>query len=91
VNIYKFSYEAISDDLIPALGAYIAQGATDDYYEMAIADAIADQTMRMHVVRTGLRAWAEIDTVEELADTERMRRWQWSQNVDLDTPTALAR
>jgi hypothetical protein len=47
--------------------------------------------MRMHVVRTGLRAWAEIDTVEELADTERMRRWQWSRNVDLDTPTALAR
>jgi choline kinase len=91
VNIYKFSYEAISDDLMPALGAYIAQGATDDYYEMAIADAIADQTMRMHVVRTGLRAWAEIDTVEELADTERMRRWQWSRNVDLDTPTALAR
>jgi choline kinase len=91
VNIYKFSYEAISDDLMPALGAYIAQGATDDYYEMAIANAIADQTMRMHVVRTGLRAWAEIDTVEELADTERMRRWQWSRNVDLDTPTALAR
>jgi hypothetical protein len=45
----------------------------------------------MDVVRTGLRAWAEIDTVEELADAERMRSWQWPWNVDLDTPTALVR
>lgn len=91
VNIYKFCYEAISDELMPALGEHIARGATDDYYETAIANAIADRRMRMHVVRTGLRAWAEVDTVEELADTERMRRWQGARNVDLDTPTALAR
>jgi choline kinase len=91
VNIYKFSYEAISDELMPALEEHIARGSTDDYYETAIASAIADGTMPMGVVRTGLRAWAEIDTVEELADTERMRRWQGARNVDLDTPTALAR
>jgi choline kinase len=91
VNIYKFLHETISDNLMPALGAYIAQGATGDYYEMAIADAIANQTIRMDVVHTGLRAWAEIDTVEDLAEAEQMRRWKWSGNVDLDTPTALAR
>jgi choline kinase len=88
VNIYKFSYEAINDNLMPALGAYIADGATGDYYERAIADLISNKTMRMDVVRTGLRAWAEIDTVEELADAERMRSWQWPRNADLDTPAS---
>lgn len=91
VNIYKFSYEMVSDELMPALGEHVASGSTDDYYETVIAEAVSDGTVQLHVVRTGPRAWAEVDTVEELADTERMRRWQGPRNVDLDTPTALAR
>ena len=72
VNIYKFSRQAVSNELMPALGAYISQGLTDHYYEMAISRAIADDAMRLHVLHVRSRAWAEIDTEEDLADAERM-------------------
>ena len=73
VNIYKFSHQAVSDRLMPALDDYVSQGLTNHYYEMAISRAIAEGALRLHVLRTGLRAWAEIDTEEDLADAERMR------------------
>ena len=72
VNIYKFSYRAVSERLMPALGDYVSQGRTDHYYEMAISRAVADGAIGLHVLRTGPRAWAEIDTVEDLADAEMM-------------------
>jgi choline kinase len=86
VNIYKFSYDVLSDNLMPAMGACIMHGLTDDYYEMVIARAVAAGTMQLHVVRTGTRAWAEVDTVEDLADAERMRRWGASRIVGVATP-----
>ena len=73
VNIYKFCYEAVSDKLMPALGDYVSQGLTDHFYEMAISRAIAEGAIRLHVLRTGPRVWAEIDTKEDLAAAERMR------------------
>ncbi len=73
VNIYKFSYRAVSEHLMPALGRYVSQGRTDHYYEMAISRAVAEGTIQLQVLRTGPRAWAEVDTVEDLVDAERMR------------------
>ena len=73
VNIYKFSHRAVSGELMPALGDYVSQGRTDHYYEMAIARAVAEGAIRLHVLRTGPRAWAEIDTQDDLVDAERMR------------------
>jgi choline kinase len=73
VNIYKFSHQAVSGRLMPALSDYVAQGLTNHYYEMAISSAIVEGTIELNVLRTGLRAWAEIDTREDLADAERMR------------------
>jgi choline kinase len=73
VNIYKFCYDAMTEVLMPALGESIAQGLTGDYYEGAIAQAVADGRIRLNVLRTGPRVWAEIDTVEDLADAERLR------------------
>jgi choline kinase len=75
VNIYKFSYATVSDLLMPALEEYVMQGQTDDYYEMVIANAVADGSMELDVLRMGSRVWAEIDTVEELADAERSGYW----------------
>ena len=72
VNIYKFCYETMTRELMPALGDAIAQGLTDDYYEMAIAEALDAGRIRMNVLRTGSRVWAEIDTVEDLADAQRL-------------------
>ena len=75
VNIYKFSYQAVRNELMPAIGGYVSQGLTDRYYEMAISRSIAEGAIRLHVLRTGPRAWAEIDTLEDLVDAERMRFW----------------
>ena len=75
VNIYKFSRRAVGGVLMPALGDYVTNGLTGDYYEVAISRAIDEGAMRLHVLRTGPRSWAEIDTVEDLADAERMRSW----------------
>jgi choline kinase len=72
VNIYKFSRQAIRNELMPALGKYISHGLTNHYYEIVISRAIADGAIRLHVLRAGSRAWAEIDTGEDLANAERM-------------------
>ena len=72
VNIYRFSRRTVRDELMPALGDYVSRGLTGHYYEVAIARAIADGAMQLHVLRTGARAWAEVDTVEDLVDAERM-------------------
>ena len=75
VNIYKFSYQAVSHELMPAIGDYVSQGLTHHFYEMAIARVIAEGSLRLHVLRTGPRAWTEIDVKEDLVDAERMRFW----------------
>ena len=72
VNIYRFSHRAVRGVLMPALGDYVSRGLTGHYYEVAIARAIAEGAMLLHVLRTGPRAWAEVDTVEDLADAERV-------------------
>ena len=75
VNMYRFSRQTVSK-LMPALGKYVAEGLTDNYYEMVIAEAVTDGSIRLDVLRTGLRDWAEVDTPEDLADAENMRLWQ---------------
>ena len=72
VNIYKFSHRFVCGELMPALGDYVSQGLTGHYYEVAIARAIAEGVMRLHVLRTGPHAWAEVDTVGDLVDAERV-------------------
>ena len=88
VNIYKFSYQAVSDELMPALSAYVSLGLTDHYHEIAISRAVAKGAIRLHVLRAGARAWAEIDTEEDIVDAERMRFWPASRrNVSSWTPS----
>ena len=57
---------------MPRLGEYIARGQTGYYYEVAFARAIADGSLRMHVLGTGPRRWTEIDTVDELRHAQTM-------------------
>ena len=71
VNIYRFSHRSLRGELMPAIGDYVSQGLTGHYYEVAIARAIAEGAMLVHVLRTGPRAWAEVDTLEDLVDAER--------------------
>jgi choline kinase len=75
VNIYKFSFEAFEDMSMPAIEDNVLRGMTDDYHEMVISNAVADGSTALDAMRTGIRAWAEIDTMEELADAERLDYW----------------
>ena len=72
VNIYKLSGGAVRREVMPRLGEYITQGQTGHYYEIAFAQAIADGSLRMHVLGTGPRWWTEIDTVDELRHAQTM-------------------
>ena len=90
VNIYKFSHRTVKRDLMPALGEYISQGLTGSYYEMAISHSVAEGTMQLKVLRTGRRAWAEVDTLEDLMDAEKMHFWPTSHE-DPPTGVGLAR
>ena len=90
VNIYKFSHAAFSGELIPAIGDYVGQGLTDRYYEVAISRAIATGAMRLHVLHTGERVWAEVDTQEDLADAEAMRFWP-ALSMEARSASRLAR
>ena len=90
VNIYKFSRRAVRDELMSILGDYVSQGLTDRYYEMAISRAISNGSLALHVVPTGTRAWAEVDTQEDLADAEALRFWP-AINTDTARSMPLAR
>ncbi len=72
VNIYKLSGRAVRRQVMPYLDEYIARGQTSYYYEIAFARAIADRSLRMHVLRTGPRWWTEIDNVDELRHAQTM-------------------
>lgn len=88
VNIYKFCHRS-ARALMRSLGEYVAEGLTDHYYEMAIAEAVEDGAMRLNVLRTGRHAWAEVDTPEDLADAESMRVWR-TNDPQLRTETGVA-
>ncbi len=72
VNIYKFSFQAFSDELMPTIGDYVDRSLTDHYYEIAIARAIARGAIQLHVLRTGHRSWTEVDTEDDLRKAEAM-------------------
>ena len=72
VNIYKLSGRAVRWQVMPYLDEYIARGQTSHYYEIAFARAIADGSLRMHVLGTGPRWWTEIDNVDELRHAQTM-------------------
>ena len=72
VNIYRLSRETLAEAIIPEMEEFIADGRTDQYYEAAFAKLIQSGRMNMTVMMTGKNRWAEIDTLEDLRDAEKM-------------------
>ena len=72
VNIYKFSQTMLKEHFLPEIGAWVSKGLTDQYYEAVLVDLIKQRKVRMAVSRTGVRRWAEVDTVEDLKAAERL-------------------
>ena len=72
VNIYRLSRETLAEAIIPEMEEFIADGRTDQYYESAFAKLIESGRMKMTVMMTEKNRWAEIDTLEDLRDAEKI-------------------
>ena len=72
VNIYKLSEETLAGSVIPEMDNYLTQNRTDQYYEAVFADLIGSGRLRLSLLPTGKNRWAEIDTLEDLSDAEKM-------------------
>mgnify|MGYP002526258232 CR=1 FL=1 len=72
VNIYRLSRKTLAESIIPEMEEFIANGRTDQYYEAAFAKLIESGSMNMAVMMTDKNRWAEIDTLEDLSEAEKM-------------------
>ena len=72
VNVYALSKETMKQQLLPTLDSDVAQGLTNEFYEAVLARLIAQGDMEMAVHLTGRRTWAEVDTLEDLHEAERI-------------------
>jgi NDP-sugar pyrophosphorylase family protein len=72
VNIYRLSRETLAEVIVPEMEKFLTKGRTDQYYEAVFASLIGSGRMNMAVMYTGNIKWAEIDTLGDLRDAERM-------------------
>lgn len=72
VNIYRLSKDSLVETIVPEVEEFLGNGLTDQYYESVFASLIGSDRMGMAVMSTGNRKWAEIDTLSDLRDAERM-------------------
>jgi len=72
VNIYRLSRESLAKTILPEMESFLAKGRTNLYYEAVFASLISSGRMEMAVMNTGSKKWAEIDTLSDLREAERM-------------------
>jgi choline kinase len=71
VNIYSFSLSSWHS-ITERLDRYISAGRVNDYYETVFAEMVADGSLSLTTVSFDGKPWYEIDTVEDLAETEKL-------------------
>ncbi len=74
VNMYSFSQDTMRHRILPILDQYVAGQRTDQFYEVVLAQLIAQGDWRLAVLLTKNRRWAEIDTQEDLQQAEQLFR-----------------
>ena len=72
VNIYRLTKESLQDAIVPEMEEFLEEGQTGQYYEAVFASLMDSGRMSMSVMNTGNRRWAEIDTLGDLEDAEKM-------------------
>ena len=70
VNIYSFDGSTMQQYLIPALDTWVDEGFTNEFYEAAIADLIAHNSIELETQHVGKNKWVEIDTIDDLEKAE---------------------
>jgi len=71
VNIYSFSLSSWHS-ITERLDRYISAGRVNDYYETVFAEMVVDGSLSLKTVSFDGKPWYEIDTVEDLAETEKL-------------------
>ena len=71
VNIYSFSL-ASWHRIVKRLDRHIADGKVNDYYETVFAEMITDGSLTFEIVSFDRKPWYEIDTLEDLAEAEKL-------------------
>lgn len=72
VNIYRLSRESLVENIVPEMEEFLEKGRSDQYYEAVFASLIGSGRMNMAVMNTGNKKWAEIDTLGDLRNAEKM-------------------
>jgi len=71
VNIYSISLTSWHG-IVKKLDQHISDGKVNDYYETVFAEMIADGSLSFKIVSFGGKPWYEIDTIEDLAEAEKL-------------------
>jgi choline kinase len=72
VNIYRICKETLAETIVPKMKEILDDNGSDMYYEAVFANLIESGCMKMAAMNTGNRKWAEIDTLDDLRDAERL-------------------
>ena len=71
VNIYSISLNSWHC-IVKKLDQQISEGRVNDYYETVFAEMIADGSLFFKIVSFDGKPWYEIDTIEDLAEAEKL-------------------
>lgn len=71
VNIYSFSLPSWHS-IVKRLNQYIAAGKVHSYYETVFSEMVADGSLSLKAVKFNNKLWYEIDTIEDLTETEKL-------------------
>ncbi|NOY51244.1 MAG: phosphocholine cytidylyltransferase family protein [Chlorobi bacterium] len=71
VNIYSISLDSWHC-IVKKLDQHISDGKVNDYYETVFAEMIADGNLSFKIVSFDGKPWYEIDTIEDLAEAEKL-------------------
>jgi choline kinase len=71
VNIYSISLKSWRE-IVNRLDKRIADGKVNDYYEVVLAEMVADGSLSFGNVSFDNKPWYEIDTIEDLVEAEKL-------------------
>jgi choline kinase len=91
VNIYSISLNSWHC-IVKKLDQHISEGKVNDYYEIVFAEMIADGSLFFKIVSFDDKPWYEIDTIEDLAEAEKLfssDNYTCTEGVTLSRPDFL--
>ncbi|MDM8162048.1 phosphocholine cytidylyltransferase family protein [Labilibaculum sp. K2S] len=71
VNIYSFSLLSWKG-IIKRLNQYISEGSVNCYYETVFSEMVSDKSLKFEAVSFDHKPWYEIDTINDLAEAEKL-------------------